>query len=120
MITIETLAVRLGRISTVEIEGWIEREWLRADGVPGHYVFQEVDEARARLILELRDDLGVEEDAVPVVLSLLDQLYTTRRQMRLLAAALNGGERIAEAGPVSEIRAALLHALQGVPREREN
>jgi chaperone modulatory protein CbpM len=38
--------------------------------------------ARARLILEMRDEMQISEDALPVVLLLLDQLYDLRRQMR--------------------------------------
>ena len=37
---------------------------------------------RARLILEMRDEMEINEDALPVVLLLLDQLYDLRRQMR--------------------------------------
>ncbi|NHN85612.1 hypothetical protein GOB93_13315 [Acetobacter musti] len=121
MITIETLAVRLGRISTGEIATWVERDWLRADGAPGHYLFQEMDEVRAKLILELRDDLGVDEDALPVVLSLLDQLYAARRQMRLLANALTGGNpEDATAESVSELRAVLVQAVKNIPDECKN
>ncbi|GBR04078.1 hypothetical protein [Acetobacter oeni] len=113
MITIETLSVRLGGTSVVEIENWIRLDWLRADGVPGHYLFQDMDEARARLIIELRDELGVEEDALPLVLSLLDQLYAARRQMRLLASALTGDGKAAAAETAGEIRS----VLQDIVRE---
>lgn len=90
MITIETLVVRLGRTSEREVESWIDRAWLRGQEEQGEYRFDAFDEARARLILELRHDLGVEEETLPVVLSLLDQLYAARRQMRLMATALSG------------------------------
>jgi chaperone modulatory protein CbpM len=43
--------------------------------------------ARARLILEMRDEMEINEDALPVVLLLLDQLYDLRRQMRDLNSA---------------------------------
>lgn len=90
MITIEVLASRIGRASVDEIEAWIGHDWIRAEGVPGHYVFSEIDVARAGLIVELREDLGVGDDALSLVLSLLDQLYAARREMRLVAAALDG------------------------------
>jgi chaperone modulatory protein CbpM len=50
-------------------------------------VFEEVDVARIRLIVELRS-LELDEEAMPVVLSLLDQLHATRRRMRLLQQAV--------------------------------
>jgi chaperone modulatory protein CbpM len=45
--------------------------------------------ARARLIVELRDTAEVNDAAMPVVLSLLDQLYDLRRQLRRLHRAQN-------------------------------
>jgi len=47
-----------------------------------------VDVARVRLIAELRE-LRMDEEAMPVVLSLLDQLYAARRRMRLLQQAVD-------------------------------
>jgi chaperone modulatory protein CbpM len=88
MITIETLCIRLQRVTPAEVEDWIARAWVRPDGAPGHYLFHPIDEARARLILELRDELHVGDDALPLVLSLLDQLYAARRHMRRVHDAI--------------------------------
>ena len=46
------------------------------------------DVARVRLIAELRNDLGVNEDAIPVVLRLLDQVYGLRRALAELNEAI--------------------------------
>ena len=94
MITIETLCVRLQRVTPHEVEGWIERAWVRPEGAPGHYLFHPIDEARVRLIVELRDQLAINDDALPVVLSLLDQVYAARRHMRRVRDAI---ERQADA-----------------------
>ncbi len=88
MITIETLCVRLGVVDPAEVEDWVARAWVRPDGAPGHYLFHPIDEARVRLILELRHELHVGEDVLPLVLSLLDQLYAARRHMRRLHDAI--------------------------------
>ena len=50
--------------------------------------FSDLDVARIRLIAELRHDVGVAEDTIPLVLSLLDQLYATRRRMSALTEAV--------------------------------
>ena len=89
-ITVETLCVRLGAVTPADIELWTRRAWLRPQGVPGHYLFQPIDEARARLILELRQDLHIDDEALPLVLSLMDQVYAARRHMRRLRAAVEG------------------------------
>ena len=90
MITIETLCVRLGAVAPAEVELWVERAWVRPEGEPGHYLFHPIDEARARLILELRDELHINDEALPLVLSLLDQVYAARRHMRRVRATIEG------------------------------
>lgn len=88
MISIEVLVIQTPGLTRQDLERWIAFEWVRPDGVAGGYGFRAVDVARVRLIQELRDDMQVNEEALPVVLSLLDQLYDLRRRMRELAEAL--------------------------------
>lgn len=82
MISVEMLLTRLPGLPQQDLERWILNDWVRPDGQPGEYAFREIDVARAQLIRELRDDLDVNEAALPVVLLLLDQLYDLRRRMR--------------------------------------
>jgi chaperone modulatory protein CbpM len=51
-------------------------------------VFDEAGEARITLIRELRQELMVSDDALEVVLSLLDQLYATRRVLKRVEEAV--------------------------------
>jgi chaperone modulatory protein CbpM len=88
MITIETLTRSVTGLNADDLRRWIDNAWVRPDGQPGQYRFHDIDVARLRLIVELRDDLGVDETALPVVLSLLDQLYETRRNMIRLRAVI--------------------------------
>jgi chaperone modulatory protein CbpM len=37
----------------------------------------------------LRDDLALDEEALPLILSLMDQLYGLRRELRALAQAVD-------------------------------
>ncbi len=83
MITVDILVAQLPGLSRQDLERWIANEWVRPDSRQGHYAFQEIDVARVRLIRELRDDLQVNEEALPVVLSLLDQLYALRRRLKI-------------------------------------
>ena len=87
MITIEVLARRIA-VPEAEITRWVELSWLRPRGARGAWHFDELDEARLRLIAELRG-LALDEEAMPVVLSLLDQLHATRSRMRLLQRAID-------------------------------
>jgi len=72
-----------------DLERWILKEWVRPDAGFGDYEFAEIDIARARLIRDLRDDLEVNEEALPVVLLLLDQLYDLRRRIHDVSEAID-------------------------------
>ncbi len=62
----------------VELTNWVERGWVLPDTAEAGFEFREIDIARVRLIRDLRRDMDVGEDAVPLVLSLLDQVYELR------------------------------------------
>jgi chaperone modulatory protein CbpM len=88
MISIDVLVTQFSGLRREDLEQWIQNDWVRPDDEAGTFFFREIDVARVRLILELRDELQVNEEALPVVLSLLDQLYDQRRRMRALSDAL--------------------------------
>jgi chaperone modulatory protein CbpM len=88
MIGIEVVISQLSGLERQDLERWISNQWVRPDHQAGRYQFREIDVARVRLIQELRDQLKIDEDALPVVLSLLDQLYDLRRRLRELSDAL--------------------------------
>jgi chaperone modulatory protein CbpM len=58
---------------------WIAEEWLLPSEEQNEFVFSEADIARAQLIGELIDDLGVNAEGVGVVLNLLDQIHSLRK-----------------------------------------
>ncbi|MDE2240467.1 MAG: hypothetical protein KGJ73_11165 [Rhodospirillales bacterium] len=86
MITFE--ALHIAGLDEAELTHWIEASWVRARGMRGAWQFDEVDVARIRLIHTLRHEMEIGEPAMPVVLSLLDQLYDLRRNAARLNAAL--------------------------------
>jgi chaperone modulatory protein CbpM len=78
-------------LSQVELVRWVEQGWVVPDGEAAAFVFREIDVARVRLIHDLRRDMDVGEDTIPLVLSLLDQIYELRSQLKeALRAAGNG------------------------------
>jgi chaperone modulatory protein CbpM len=81
MMTLELVCARFGRLDPEDLRGWIAAGYVRADAEAGELRFQDIDVERVRLILELRDDLAVNEEALPLVLSLLDQIYALRRRL---------------------------------------
>lgn len=87
MISIDVLVAQVSGLERDELEHWIANQWVRPDGPPEHYLFHDIDAARVRLIRELRYELEVNEAAVPIILSLLDQLYELRRRVREISVS---------------------------------
>ena len=85
----ETDVVEHVRTITVhELRLWVREGWIApAEGEQGPS-FDACDLARVRLVCQLRDDLALGEEAVPVVLSLLDQIHGLRHELRDLARAV--------------------------------
>jgi len=69
---------------------WLERGWVmpERDG-RGRYRFHTIDVARVGLIHEFSTELELSEEALEVVLPLLDQIHGLRHQLRRLADAVN-------------------------------
>ncbi len=78
-------------LSQVELVHWVEQGWVIPDAEGTAYVFREIDVARVRLIHDLRRDMDLGEDAVPLVLSLLDQIYELRSQLKAALRAAGRG-----------------------------
>jgi len=90
MIPLDAVAARFPQLAPGELALWIERRWVRAErGPDGAWRLTEMDIARVGLLVELRVTLEVTEDLIPLVLSLIDQLYDARRTVRALLAALD-------------------------------
>jgi len=106
MITLDALLRKLDGLDSIQLSHWIERGWVRPEreiGVGG-YLFGEFDVARVELIRELRG-LDIDDDTMPLVLGLLDQMYSLRRRIRLVQDAI-----MAQA---PEVQQSILEAVAG-------
>lgn len=89
MMTLDALLAQVEGVAAEDLRRWIAARYVRPGGEPEAWTFGEMDVARVRLIVELRDVMEVTEPALPTVLSLLDQVYDLRRQMRRLQDRLS-------------------------------
>jgi chaperone modulatory protein CbpM len=91
------------RLEAGALEAWIEAGWLlpRESGETGP--FSEIDLARAQLIRDL-GELGVNDEGIPVVLDLIDQLHGLRRTLRDLLSTIGTQPEAARRRIVSDIR----------------
>jgi chaperone modulatory protein CbpM len=81
----------LVRIDVVTLESWVEVGWLLPEGTPPARRFTQVDVARAQLIQDLREAMGVNDEGVSVILELVDQIHGLRRALHGVRAAGPGG-----------------------------
>jgi chaperone modulatory protein CbpM len=88
MIGVDELLARFRGLERRELVHWVEERWVLPEQQAERWVFREVDVARIELIIEIRRDFAIGDDAMPVVLGLLDQVYGLRRQMRRLCDAV--------------------------------
>jgi chaperone modulatory protein CbpM len=89
MISFQRVCEAIPGLTEADLRRWLEQDWVRPERRAGEPEFREIDVARIRLIRELHMDFEVDEPTLPLVLSLLDQLYATRRQLRLVLETLD-------------------------------
>ncbi|MBK1664543.1 hypothetical protein CKO38_08195 [Rhodospirillum rubrum] len=79
----------VGQLSLTHLRLWVSEGWVApAQGEAGP-AFDEIDLARIRLIWQLRSEMDLNEEAIPVVLSLIDQIHGLRQELRTLAGAVD-------------------------------
>jgi chaperone modulatory protein CbpM len=88
MLTERDLLARVDRLTVTRLRVWVSQGWIKpADEAAPSY--SEADLARATLICNLEDELGFDEEDVPVLLNLIDQIHGLRAELRGLLAALD-------------------------------
>ena len=96
------------RLERGVLETWIAREWVLPSRENEAWLFTEADVARIEMICDLTREMELNDDAVDVVLPLIDQLYGLRTSLRRIADAI---------GALPEpVRAQLRAELRKMPR----
>lgn len=88
MMTFEEVTITF-KLESVELTAWIEQSWVRPLRQGDIWHFDEGDVARLQLICELKREMSVNDEAIPLVLELLDQLYATRATLDHLRHAMD-------------------------------
>ena len=72
-----------GDIDPERLSAWIDAGWLcPGSDKPGPESLSDADLARAQLICDLKDEFGINDEGVEVILDLLDQIHGLRLVMR--------------------------------------
>jgi chaperone modulatory protein CbpM len=101
-----TVVMHVKRVNLRELRYWVRQGWVRpSSGVAGP-VFDELDIARIRLLCDLKKDMSLPTDSLPVILSLIDRLHQTRRDLRALTEALEEQPEPVRRSVISKLRSA--------------
>ncbi len=71
-----------------ELRRWVAQGWVAPQRREGELRFREIDVARLQMIVHIRRDMRIAEESMPLVLSLVDQVYGLRNELRQLAEAI--------------------------------
>ena len=69
------------RIDNSTLDQWLDDDLLAPHSVENDLIFSEIDVARAHLILDLQNNMGVNNAGLSIILHLIDQMHSMRRLM---------------------------------------
>lgn len=85
----DEVMVLVTRLSRTRLVAFIEGAFVKPQRSAKGYVFRQIDIARLELLCDLSLDLGFDETALGVVISLIDQLHAARQDLALMAKAVD-------------------------------
>lgn len=104
MMRIDEIVEEIADLQRSDLDAWISEALISPQEDAGALVFSEMECARIRLICTLRYDLEVDADNLPIVVSLVDQLYQARKRLLKLTAAVATQDK--------SVQAAILNAIE--------
>lgn len=88
MISERELIRQVQGLTVTELRFCIEHGWVSPSAGTAGAGYLEIDVARIRLIRELRHDLAIDDEAIPLLLSLMDRVHSLRRDLRIVTEAV--------------------------------
>lgn len=77
--------LKIKSVSVTQLQVWVSEEWVRPAQGDADYIFNDADLARIRLLDFLENQLEVGNEAMPIILSLIDQVHDLREQLRIIS-----------------------------------
>jgi chaperone modulatory protein CbpM len=87
--TEDEIVATVTRLTRRQLVQFIEGDLVRPERSGRGYVFRRVDVARLELLCDLSQDLDLDETALGIVISLIDQLHATRQELAAMARAID-------------------------------
>ena len=104
MMRIDDLVAAISALQRSDLEAWIREELVVPRQIAETLHFTDRECARVRLICTLHYELEIDVDTLPVVLSLVDQLYDARQKLLSIAAAVTAQDKSVQAAIISAMR----------------
>ena len=101
MMRVDDLVAAIAALQRSDLDAWIREELIVPRQDAGTFFFSDMQCARVRLICTLHYDLEIDSDTLPVVISLIDQLYDTRQRLLSLTAAIAAQDKTVQAAIVA-------------------
>ncbi len=86
--TEEQIVTAVSRLTRTRLVTYVEHAFLCPSQTEKGAVFSAADLARAELICDLVEQFDLQDEALGVVLSLIDQLHGVRAELRCVMAAI--------------------------------
>ena len=115
MTAIDDLLSAISTLHRNDLERWISEGLVAPRQDAGSLLFSDMACARVRLICTLTYELDIENGTLPVVLSLLDQLYDTRKRLSSLTRAIAAQEKTIQAAIISAMSSGETFRTAGQP-----
>ena len=104
MMRVDNLVEAISVLQRGDLETWIREELVAPRQKAGTLLFTDMECARVRLICTLHYELEIDVETLPVVLSLVDQLYDTRQRLLSLTAAVAAQDHAIQAAIIAAIK----------------
>lgn len=103
MIRVDEIVEQIDALQRSDLDAWIREALISPQEDAGALFFSEMECARIRLICTLHYELEIDAETLPVVLSLVDQLYQTRQRLLKLTAAVAAQDKAVQAAVLAAI-----------------
>ncbi|MGY9048706.1 hypothetical protein P775_10695 [Puniceibacterium antarcticum] len=84
----EEVVTTITRLTRRQLVRFVEVEFVRPERAEDGVFYRRVDIARLELLCDLSQDLDMDEAALGVVISLIDQLHAVRQDLATISDAL--------------------------------
>ncbi|WP_278923618.1 chaperone modulator CbpM [Pseudophaeobacter profundi] len=115
--TEEMVLAEIHRLTPRELRLWVREGWVRPVISETGPLFDDLDVARIRLLCDLRKDMALPSTAVPVVLTLIDRLHQTRRDLFSLLEVIEDQPDSVRHAVVARLRARFGENAPGGPTD---